>query len=128
MKGSPRLNQALAGEGRHAILFSLHRELIALRKHPALQSFSFSDISAEVRSPRLLALSRSFESALVFIAFNFDQADTDLLFPSEAREWKKLLASYDHRWCGDREAPDLVAASETLSLPPHSFVVYERGD
>lgn len=115
-----------AGEAN--TLWRCYRELIALRKHPALRSLAREDIAVRsAESERVLVVSRSTGSDAAIIAYNFSSKRQTVAFPDEGR-WTLTFSSSDPKWDGPGGASSHIEDRDTrhLELPPHSATLYTR--
>ncbi|HYF62372.1 MAG TPA: DUF3459 domain-containing protein, partial [Herpetosiphonaceae bacterium] len=125
-----RLNRDLARSGHHKALRDWHAELLRLRRDvPALRCLSRDQLAVSAFDDAgVLALVRWDGASQAAWAANFADAPATVGLDLPAGRWRPLLHSEDERWGGagadlaDIESPGGLA----VSLPPHSFVVWER--
>jgi maltooligosyltrehalose trehalohydrolase len=118
-------------EGRHELLWHLHRELLFLRRErPSLANLSKTDVAAwPDEEARLLLVVRcsALEEALLLFHFGGRPAEVDV--PFAGLPWGRVLDSSDQAWGGpgtrSREEVD-VEADGRVSVQPESFVLYTR--
>ena len=126
-----KLNHNLRHQGHHAILREFYKTLINLRKGEA----AFSVIAGN----RMEIFSLSTEEVMVvrrwihyheaLSIFHFGGTACTVSVPFPSGRWTKLLDSADVRWQGPGSSlkDEIVTSGEiTLTLPPHSFVVFQR--
>lgn len=129
-----KLNHDLRHEGEHAILYKLYGTLLALRRDiPALTNPHPTATTVYDDVPnRIFCLERTGSGSAVRMIFNWnlDRPQT-FTMPGSGHQWRKILDSCDAAWRIDGEshasAPESLGASPfTLTLPPSSFVIYEK--
>jgi len=125
-----RLDVSLGESGRHAVLFSFHRELIRLhQEHPALQSDDWRDVEVRaLEDERLVFLRRRGEAAEAFLAFNFSEHAWTGEAPMPPGEWRLALCSSADAW-GGPESPPAGRVRSTghaaITVQPWSFRFYD---
>ncbi len=119
-----KLNWGLAGEGWHAGLYELYKQLIALRKSiPALRHLSNEHL--EVRAfedERVLTMRRWHGSSEALALFAFADAPRRVAVPLAGGRWRRAAGS-------DRGAPGLLEVGGerlNLTLAGRSFALYVR--
>ena len=118
----------LRGEGKHKVLLDFYKELIQLRREiPALKNLSFQD--QEVQSwetEKILSIRRWSQNSQVLCILNFNQETVTTDAISLEGNWQKRLDSTDNQWMGNGSSlPDTLTSSQTLTLAPESFVLYQ---
>ncbi|HEY9621349.1 MAG TPA: malto-oligosyltrehalose trehalohydrolase [Crinalium sp.] len=123
-----QLNWAKRQEGKHKVLLELYQHLIQLRRSiPALKVLDKQNLDASVlEDDKLLFLHRWSKDSEIFAALNFNQAAVSFkpIFPDG--NWEKILDSAEAKWLGQGPSmPDRLTANQALSIPPHSFAIYQ---
>jgi maltooligosyltrehalose trehalohydrolase len=126
-----RLNRSLKAEGRHAVLFGFHRELLGLRAQcPALANPGKKKMTVESDRRRNLLFVRrwgdDFEAALVF---HFSETLETLRLDLPEGRWRKRLDSTESRWMGPGSGvPDMLDAGGPIEVEtaPHCVLVFTR--
>jgi len=128
---SAKLDRSLAAETRNRQLWSLHRELLRLRRvHPVLSELSrepgeLTVVADEERG--VLTMLRRTGAAQVLALFNFGDRSHRVALEGLAGRWWQLVDSSDDRWGGPGSGlPGALAGGERLDLPPDSFVLYDQ--
>ncbi len=112
--------------GEENTLWRFYRELIALRKHPALLSLTREDIAVQhSESERTLVVSRRSGGHEALIALNFSDQRQTVKLPVNGR-WTLTMSSSDPRWDGPGAAASSIedGSEPQLELPPHSATMY----
>jgi len=123
-----RPDAARRESGGHALLLSLHRELIRIRKTDPVLSRTDREgmeVSAFERENALVVLRRH-GPARTAAVFHFGDAPGTLPLPLPGVPWEKVLDSSDTRWGGPGgAAPGRPGprAGSALSVRPKSFVL-----
>jgi maltooligosyltrehalose trehalohydrolase len=121
-----RPNPALRESGTHALLFSLHRELIRIRKtDPVLSRADREGMEVTLfGQDRALAVLRRNGSARAAAVFHFGAASAALSVPGGP--WTIVLDSSDARWGGPgnaaSERPHACTGS-VIPVRPRSFIL-----
>lgn len=115
--------------GEQNVLWRYYRELIRLRKHPALVSLAREDISVQqFTSQRVLVVHRKTGDAEALIALNFSDAAQTVVADLSPGPWQRLIASSDREW--DGEGPEVGTINSEgkarLELAPWSAVAWAR--
>jgi maltooligosyltrehalose trehalohydrolase len=128
---SAKLDRSRAAETQNRQLWSLHRELLRLRRvHPVLSELSrepaeLTVVADEERS--VLTMLRRSGDAQVLALFNFGDRSHRVAVEGLAGRWWQLVDSSDGRWGGPGSGlPGALAGGERLDLPPDSFVLYDQ--
>jgi maltooligosyltrehalose trehalohydrolase len=118
------------GNGMHLRILQWHQELIQLRRQLApLRNFNKSDVQVIPIGQAGLVLIRHTEdgTSLALCLFNFSERTISWIMPAYFPSWRKVADSREARW---EEEPhsiplisDLVAANDTVTLPPLSVTV-----
>jgi maltooligosyltrehalose trehalohydrolase len=126
-----KLNHALRCEGQHAQLLNFYTELIRLRKTcPALRQHDKKqmEVVGYDRS-KVLFVHRWHKQDAAFLLFNLNDQPVSITPPIPARLWRQRLNSA--QWAAPDAAGQDVTPIEigpegevSLTLPPHSFVLY----
>ena len=114
--------------GEENTLWRFYRELIALRKHPALVSLARKDISVEhFESQRTLVVSRRSGDHEALITLNFSGEPQTVTLPVTGT-WTLAMSSADPRWGGPGAAAGSIEDENKLrlELPPHSAAMYTK--
>lgn len=123
-----RLDPALRESGNHALLLSLHRELIRIRKADPVLSRTDREnmeVSSFEKENALVVLRRN-GSAQAAAVFHFADAQATLPLSLPGGPWEKVLDSSDARWGGPGGgAPELPDTATDIALPMHpkSFIL-----
>ena len=130
-----KLDHDLRTTERHALIYSLYRDLLALRRtHPELTNprHDATRIYHEAGT-RMICLERSGEGETFRVFMNFAREEpATLTLPGESSAWRKLRDSKDPAWRLDDEtgqpARNAFAAGEPLAvtLAPKAFAIYLR--
>jgi len=126
-----RPDPSLAGVGRHAALFALHRELIRLRKTcPALAvpegPLAGKTETVPFERDKALLILRDNPGARAAALFHFGDSPAELSLPLPGKRWAKTLDSSDERWGGPGgAAPRAIdaAAGRAVPVQPRSFLL-----
>ena len=126
-----KLHPELSREGRHRLLFEFYRELIRIRKTPALAGMgkvTMQVLTADREQVLLVQSNTAEQSALV--AFCFGKARAVLDVPLAEGRWERMLDSSASAWGGPggQSGPPLTSFGTALSLhlDPESVVLYLR--
>jgi maltooligosyltrehalose trehalohydrolase len=127
-----RLDWSLLDNDRHRALFDFYRELIRLRKsHPALLNRDREDITVTGgEESKTIVMIRGKTAKLLAVLFNFGEAAETISIPNIVRPSSLLLDSSEKRWAGSSEkrSVQLDGHFESISLPPLTVVILEKGD
>ena len=127
---SSKLHWEKRTEGKHQVLWQLHRELITMRRTiPALKKLDKQNFKATaIEGDRTITLHRWQDNSQVFSILNFSDREVSLknLFPEG--KWQKILDSAEEKWLGNgSKLPEKFNSENSeLSIKPHSFVVYQQ--
>ncbi|NDJ63311.1 MAG: malto-oligosyltrehalose trehalohydrolase [Chloroflexi bacterium] len=130
-----KLDQTLRESGHHALLHTMYKDLLALRRsHAALTNPDRAETQVFTASEaRIICLERQDGPAALRIFMNFDREAAATLHVSNSDVgWRKLRDANAPEWCLDAPAhppaPDSFAPGQphTVTLPPLAFVIYER--
>lgn len=130
-----KLDHSLREGGEHALLHTIYRDLLALRRgSPALTNPDrhatqvYADVSA-----RLVCLERSGGGETLRIFLNFDRtAAHTITLPNDGATWDKLHDALAPAWCPSAPhhspAPTTLSPGtvQTLQLPAKAFAIYRR--
>jgi maltooligosyltrehalose trehalohydrolase len=123
-----RPDPALRESGNHALLLSLHRELIRIRKtDPVLSRTDREGMEVTpFEEERALFILRRDGSARTAVVFHFGDVPAYLPLPLPGEGWEKVLDSADVRWGGPGgaapERPD-PGGGIVCALRPNSFIL-----
>ena len=126
-----RPDPALRGSGNRALLLSLHRELIRIRKtDPVLSRTDREGMEATpFEEESALFILRRDGSAQTAAVFHFGNVPATLPLPLPGGHWKKVLDSADVRWGGPGgaapERPDPLGGV-VCALRPDSFILFSN--
>lgn len=124
-----RPDPALGKKGEHALLRSLYRELIRIRKTDPVLSRTSRDGMEVIpfETENALAVVRRNGPAQTAAVFHFGDAPAALPLSLPGGPWEKVLDSSDARWGGGGESgavrPTPLAES-VLTLRPRSFILF----
>ncbi|WP_207493244.1 malto-oligosyltrehalose trehalohydrolase [Aridibaculum aurantiacum] len=123
-----KLQWNLVKEGQHKTMFNFYQQLIQLRKEqPALKHLNRQHLKVSFdEAAKTLLLHRWHEDQHVVCLMNFSQQEQKIQAPTEASNWRKLLASHEPQWLGKTEAPETFEAGEEILLQPESIVIYQN--
>lgn len=121
-----KLQWNLPGEGKHKVMLSFYRELIALRKSlPALHQLNRKEVHAEANEQQnTLILSRKSDEQQVIVLMNFSVNIQTLYLPATSQFWNKQFDSADVKWNGPQAAAAKVNGGQSVQLQPQSFLIY----
>ena len=125
---APVRTLALRESGNHALLLSLHRELIRIRKtDPVLSRTDREGMEVTpFEEERALFILRRDGSARTAVVFHFGDVPAYLPLPLPGEGWEKVLDSADVRWGGPGgaapERPD-PGGGIVCALRPNSFIL-----
>ncbi|MFE4106714.1 malto-oligosyltrehalose trehalohydrolase [Almyronema epifaneia] len=125
---SCHLHWAEREEGAHGTLLAFYKRLIQLRQQlPALQLGDRRDFEAFYQeSDRLVGLHHWHNQQAALCLFNFGE-ETVTYSLEQPGSWQKCLDSNDPQWQGPGAiAAEQVSQAQTVSLLPHSLVLYEK--
>jgi maltooligosyltrehalose trehalohydrolase len=126
-----KLDRSLRGEGHHAVLFELYKELFRLRRTIAALA-NLSKEQMEVlgyEKDQVLFLRRWSENSEVSALFNFGDAGATVTVELTEGRWRKVLDSADERWQGGgTSTPDMLHSrgESTLMLSAMSFALFAK--
>jgi maltooligosyltrehalose trehalohydrolase len=127
-----RVHLELRTEGKHARLFAWYRELLRLRKLPALATAVERTARAIAdEQKQILVLVRApltgAGSGSVAALFNFSDQVATISVPAGAPGWHVLLSSRDPRFGGpgDTQWTAPIRTGSTVTLPGNTVVVLE---
>lgn len=130
-----KLDHDLRAGGRHALLHSIYRDLLALRRtSPALTNpdRAATQVHGDGET-RIFCLERRDGEHALRIFFNFDlESERTFTVRGDGNAWRKLRDSRAPDWSiddsGQPFAPEAFApgAPHTVTLAPKAFVIYER--
>ena len=127
-----RINHEIRNQGRHQVLWDLHRELLRLRReirplgdlskeHLRLLSFEAQRVIAMFRSDRE-------DKAIVLLCYQTTAVEFELRVP--AGNYARIFDSAEARWLGPGAiAPRVIEATGSpvrIALLPESVTVYLR--
>jgi maltooligosyltrehalose trehalohydrolase len=127
---SSKLHWEKRNEGKHQVLWQLHRELITMRRTiPALKKLDKQNFKATAEEgDRTITLHRWQDNSQVFSILNFSEQKVNFknIFPKG--KWQKILDSTEEKWQGNgSELPEKINSENSeLAIEPHSFVVYQQ--
>ena len=125
-----RLNQALRGKGKHAVLQGFYRRLYALRREqPALASLDRENLDVELNEEAgLMTVRRRAGGEEVFFILNFSKKAGRIRLELPGGSWTRLLDSAQPQWGGPGSpaAERLAGGPVELSLAPRCVVLYGR--
>ena len=123
-----RLDRTLADEAPHRILRAFYRELVALRRLPALREVEKGGVeTAAWERESVLAVRQCHGGEEALLMVNFAESQRAVELPIPAREWRKRLDSADLRWSGPGAvAPAAIGPDDRacLTLPATSLALY----
>lgn len=118
-------------EGNHRILLDFYKNLILLRKktpalsHPDKRCLSVDSLKGE----KVLFVRRWKEFSHIFLFFNFNSDDINLVPSVPDGEWGKILDSSEKIWNGPGSLlPDELNSGEEIIIRGQSFVAYSKGN
>lgn len=123
-----KLQWELTEQEPFSIMLRFYKNLIAIRKSiPALYGLNRKQMHVnEDEKRQLLLLHRWHEASHIACFMNFSAEPQDITVPHWQQQWKKLLDSAAPEWKGHEEAPAIIAAGETITLLPESFILYSN--
>ena len=127
---SSKLHWSKRNEGKHQILWQLHRELITMRRTiPALKKLDKENLKVIAEeSDRTITLHRWQDNSQVFSILNFSDRDVSLKNIFSKGKWQKILDSTEEKWLGNgSKLPEQINSENSeLLIKSHSFVVYQQ--
>jgi maltooligosyltrehalose trehalohydrolase len=124
------LHHELAGEGRHATLLELYRELLRLRREiPALSNPSKEDFEVRNDPPprgRCLVMHRWHRTDHVAVCMNFDEEDGEAWTPAVDGRWVRLIDTAEGRWDGPGVTTGIATFVREEGQPPSVSVPLRR--
>jgi maltooligosyltrehalose trehalohydrolase len=114
-------------EGVHGVLLAFYSHLITLRKTiPALSHLDKTCLTvAGLEEKKIVFMRRWKDTSHVFIIFNFNSTDVELIPPIPDGRWNKIADSTDKSWYGPGSpSRDKLSSGEKIIVAGHSFVVY----
>ena len=126
-----KLQWQLLKQEPHQTMFRWYQTLIRLRReHPALRHLNRKqlDVTSNEKNQTLL-LHRWHENHHILCLMNFSKQSQPIKLPTHRQEWYKVLYSADAEWQKDgaqqsSTVQSTVAAGDTVSLQPESFLIY----
>ncbi len=119
------LDWARLNHESHALLHTLYRRLIALRKElPALRDFKKENVTVRSVAKDVLAYARGGESNAVVCLLNVGSNIAEFDCGIVCNGSRKILDTADERWGGPGSPlPELLNADQNYSLSPQSFAL-----
>ena len=124
-----RLNWDLRGEGHHAQLLALYKELLRLRRELAALSPARNEPrhAGSLDTPPVVWLHREAGGRQVLALFHFGAADAEPLLDLPRGQWQRVLDSADARWGGPgARTPEKLDTSRpgAVALAPWNFALF----
>jgi maltooligosyltrehalose trehalohydrolase len=124
-----KLNWNLRQEEPHQQLWKFYQHLIQLRRSiPALKKLDKNRQTVDWdEKERWIVIQRWDGESRIFLLMNFNEKT--VVYPANMPEghWQKRLDSAAEKWMGSGSSlPESLAPGATLTLTPHSVVLYER--
>jgi maltooligosyltrehalose trehalohydrolase len=124
------INLTLRGEGRHAVVYALYRELVSLRRQlPLLADPAAPDVEASMVPGReAVVLRRRDRGEQVLIVLNADDHEVPVEIGQAAGTWAVRLDTAERRWGGPRAPQASHVTSDVLRLhvAPRSAVLLHQ--
>lgn len=118
-----KINWNFKDDNQKRTIFKFYKKLIELRKEGTFDELRNSEIVSDpIEKKKLLLVSANRESNL-FLAFNFNEEDQQIILPTGTGKWQKVIASADEVWGGPDDIQQKFVDSEEISLPASSFLV-----
>jgi maltooligosyltrehalose trehalohydrolase len=126
---SAKLCHELRGRGRHKLLREFYRDLIALRKNPALRRLDKDKMNVTaLEDIGVLLVERSCETHRLALAANLSAEEASFAPRLSGGRWRKIFDSAEEKWQGEGSTlpAEFDGASATrLSLAARSFTVFD---
>ncbi|NIJ54297.1 malto-oligosyltrehalose trehalohydrolase [Dyadobacter arcticus] len=120
-----KLQWELLQKEPHRTLLEYYKKLINLRKiEPALANTNRDDLNVQAFPEKeLIVMGRISAEQHVVAILNFSRSVQETSFPADKGIWKKLIASSDEQWNGERTLSEQIDSGVVL-VAPESFTVY----
>lgn len=121
-----KLQWQLLQEEKHRTMFAYYKHLLQLRKsQPAFNNLDRKKLEATANeAANTLLLHRWHNDQHIICLMNFSKQTQQMILPTYANEWKKLLASHEPHWLGEIVAVDTMKAGDKIHLQPESILIY----
>lgn len=123
-----KLQWELLEQAPHQNMFRWYQALLLLRKEQnVLRELDREQLDvSQNEDQQTLLLHRWQGKQHVLCYLNFSKEPQQVLLPTIAQVWEKLLDSADPLWLGPKAAPDTIEAENKLTLQPESILIYAR--
>lgn len=116
-------------EGNHRVLLNFYKHLIALRKtNPAISYPDKKHLTVEgLEEKKIVFMGRWKDSSHVFIIFNFNNSDVNIIPPIPKGKWNKVVDSSEQQWNGPGSLlSDEFVPEREITMRERSLALYNK--